>query len=60
MDQDRQDGVGPLAQGARMVAAAIASAALTATLVIVVGQAVSDRSGPDPVHAEPGLVRTGG
>gem|GEM_PF-6776125 len=62
MDQDiwnRDDG--HLAQGARMVAAAVASALLTATLVIAVGQSMVDRhahavpSGPDAA-----LIRTSG
>ena len=62
MDQDvwnRDDGY--LAQGARMVAAAVVSALFTATLVIAVGQSLvhrdasAVRSTPEAV-----LVRTGG
>lgn len=45
MDQDRQNRDRPLLEGARMVGAAVASAALTATLVILLGQS---------------LIRTGG
>ncbi|MBX9615986.1 MAG: hypothetical protein K2X25_10360 [Caulobacteraceae bacterium] len=57
MDQDRQFGDRPLVEGARMVAVAIASAALTATLVILVGQTLID---PVPARPEPALVRTSG
>lgn len=40
-----------------MVAVAIASAALTATLVILIGQTLID---PVPARPEPALVRTSG
>lgn len=62
MDQDvwnRDDG--HLAQGAKMVAAALVSAVLTATVVIAVGQSMVDRhaataqTAPDAV-----LIRTSG
>jgi hypothetical protein len=60
MDQDvwnRDDG--HLAQGAKMIAAALVSAVLTATLVIAIGQTIMDRrvvqSSPDAV-----LIRTRG
>jgi hypothetical protein len=59
MEQDRRDRFSPVVEAARMVAAAVASAALTATLVIAVGQAAIERSGPGP-GAEPALVRAGG
>ncbi|MDP3403352.1 MAG: hypothetical protein Q8S03_01605 [Brevundimonas sp.] len=57
MDQDRQFGDRPLVEGARMVAVAIASAALTASLVILIGQTLID---PVPPRPEPALVRTSG
>ena len=61
MDQDiwnRDDG--RLAQGARMVAAAVASAVLTATVVIAVGQSMVDRHTPAQPVADAALIRTGG
>lgn len=61
MDQDiwnRDDG--RLAQGARMVAAAVASAVLTATLVIAVGQSMVDRHTPAQPASDVALIRTGG
>ncbi|WGM29894.1 hypothetical protein [Brevundimonas sp. NIBR11] len=59
MDQDvwnRDDG--HLAQGARMVAAALVSAVLTATVVIAIGQTVVDRRAAPPVQSEALLIRT--
>lgn len=59
MDQDvwnRDDG--HLAQGARMVAAAVVSALLTATLVIAIGQAVVERHASRPVPSDAVLIRT--
>ena len=47
-----------LAQGARMIAAALVSAVLTATLVIAVGQAVVERHTPQPARSDALLVRT--
>jgi len=61
MDQDiwnRDDG--RLAQGARMVAAAVASAVLTATVVIAVGQSMVDRHTPAQPASDVALIRTGG
>ncbi len=61
MDQDiwnRDDG--HLAQGAKMVAAAVASAVLTATVVIAVGQSLVDRHAPARPASEAALIRTGG
>lgn len=61
MDQDiwnRDDG--RLAQGARMVAAAVASAVLTATVVIAVGQSMVDRRTPAQPASDVALIRTGG
>lgn len=61
MDQDvwnRDDG--HLAQGVRMAAAAIASAALTATLVITIGHAMIERQAPRPVPNDAVLIRTSG
>lgn len=61
MDQDiwnRDDG--RLAQGARMVAAAVASAILTATVVIAVGQSLVDRHSPAQAASDAALIRTGG
>ncbi len=61
MDQDiwnRDDG--RLAQGARMVAAAVASAVLTATVVIAVGQSMVDRHIPAQPASDAALIRTGG
>ncbi len=59
MDQDiwnRDDG--HLAQGAKMVAAAVASALLTATVVIAIGQAVVDRHTPRPAQSDALLIHT--
>lgn len=61
MDQDvwnRDDG--HLAQGVRMVAAALASAALTATIVIAVGHSMIERQAPQPVSTDAVLIRTSG
>ena len=61
MDQDiwnRDDG--HLAQGARMVAAAVASAVLTATLVIAIGQSLVDREASAHPTSDAVLIRTGG
>ena len=61
MDQDiwnRDDG--HLAQGATMVVAAVASALLTATVVIAVGQAMVDRQSTVRPDADAILIRTGG
>lgn len=60
MDQDRQFGDRPLLDGARMVAAAVASAALTATLVILIGQTLIDPAPAGPPRSDAGLLRTGG
>lgn len=61
MDQDVWSrGDGHLAQGVRMAAAAIASAALTATLVIAVGHSMIERQAPRPVPTDALLIRTGG
>ncbi|WP_396595224.1 hypothetical protein [Brevundimonas sp. R86498] len=59
MDQDRQFGDRPLVEGARMVAVAVASAALTATLVILIGQTLIDPVPPGPIRARV-LTRTAG
>ncbi|WP_428151681.1 hypothetical protein [Brevundimonas sp.] len=61
MDQDiwNRDG-GHLAQGAKMVAAAVASAVLTATLVIAIGQSMIDRQPPVRPTSDAVLVRTSG
>ena len=60
MDQDvwnRDDG--HLAQGARMVVAALVSAVLTATVVIAVGQAMIRRHAPTvQPAADAVLIRT--
>ncbi len=59
MDQDiwnRDDG--HLAQGAKMVAAAVASALLTATVVIAVGQSLAERQTPPPAQSDALLIRT--
>lgn len=59
MDQDvwnRDDGY--LAQGARMAAAAVVSAVLTATLVIAVGQQMVQRQAPVPATSDAVLIRT--
>ena len=59
MDQDiwnRDDG--HLAQGAKMVAAAVASALLTATVVIAIGQSMVERHAPQPPRSEALLIRT--
>ena len=60
MDQDvwnRDDG--HLAQGARMVVAAVVSAILTATVVIAVGQSMVQRHAPAPQPAADAvLIRT--
>ena len=61
MDQDiwnRDDG--RLAQGARMVGAAVASAVLTATVVIAVGQSMVDRHTSAQPASDAALIRTGG
>lgn len=61
MDQDIWNrGDGHLAQGAKMVAAAVASAVLTATLVIAVGQSMVDRHASARPAADAALIRTGG
>ena len=61
MDQDIWNrGDGHLAQGAKMVAAAVASAVLTATLVIAIGQSVVDRQAPARPTSDAVLIRTGG
>jgi hypothetical protein len=51
-------GTGHLAQGVRMVIAAVASAALTATLVIAVGQSMIERSDRAAVPSDAVLIRT--
>ena len=61
MDQDiwnRNDG--HLAQGAKMVVAAVVSAVLTATLVIALGQSMVDREAPASPAPGAALIRTGG
>ena len=63
MDQDvwnRDDG--HLANGARMVAAALVSAVLTATVVIAVGQSMIDRHAAETVQpsADALLIHTAG
>ena len=61
MDQDiwnRNDG--HLAQGAKMVAAAVASALLTATVVIAIGEVVVERHAPAPPTSDAVLIRTSG
>jgi hypothetical protein len=61
MDQDiwnRDDG--HLAQGAKMIAAAVASAVLTATLVIAIGQSMIDRQAHDRPTPDAVLIRTSG
>ena len=61
MDQDiwnRNDG--HLAQGAKMVAAAVASALLTATVVIAIGEVVVERHAPAPQTSDAVLIRTSG
>ena len=61
MDQDiwnRDDG--HLAQGATMVVAAVASALLTATVVIAVGQAMVDRQSTVRPTSDAVLIRTRG
>lgn len=61
MDQDIWNrGDGHLAQGAKMVAAAVASAVLTATLVIAVGQSIVDRQAAAPSTSGAALIRTSG
>ena len=61
MDQDIWNrGDGHLAQGAKMVAAAVASAVLTATVVIAVGQSIVDRQPPARPTSEAVLIRTSG
>ena len=61
MDQDIWNrGDGYLAQGARMVAAAVASAVLTATLVIAIGQSMVDREAPAHPTSDAVLIRTSG
>ena len=60
MDQDvwnRDDGY--LAQGARMVAAAVVSAVFTATLVIAVGQPMVQRQAHVQATSDAVLIRTG-
>lgn len=57
MDQDvwnRENG--QLAQGVRMVAAALVSAVLTATIVIAVGQSMVDRQAPMPPSTPDGVL----
>lgn len=59
MDQDiwnRDDG--HLTQGAKMIAAAVASALLTATVVIAIGQAVVERHAPRPAQSDTLLIHT--
>jgi hypothetical protein len=51
-------GAGHLAQGVRMVIAAVASAALTATLVIAVGQSMMNRSDRAAAPSDAVLIRT--
>lgn len=61
MDQDvwnRDDG--HLAQGVKMVAAALASAALTATLVIAIGHSMIEHQPPQPLRTDAVLIQTGG
>ena len=62
MDQDvwnRDDG--HLAQGARMIAAALVSAALTATIVIAVGQSMIERDATTAtLRSDATLIRTAG
>ncbi|WP_426052120.1 hypothetical protein [Brevundimonas sp. SL161] len=61
MDQDIWNcDDGRLAQGARMVAAAVASAVLTATVVIAVGLSIVDRHAPDRPTSDVALIRTSG
>ncbi|WP_298162130.1 hypothetical protein [Brevundimonas sp.] len=61
MDQDIWNrGDGHLAQGAKMVAAAVASAVLTATLVIAIGQSVVDRQVSTRPTSDAVLIRTSG
>ncbi len=61
MDQDvwnsAQDYLG---QGAKMVAAALVSAIFTATVVIAVGQSMTNRPTPDRPASDAILVRTVG
>ena len=59
MDQDIWNrGDGHLAQGAKMIAAAVASAVLTATLVIAVGQSMVERHAPVQPASDTLLIRT--
>ena len=61
MDQDIWNrGGGHLAQGARIVAAAVGSAVLTATLVIAIGQSIVDRQAPARSTNDAVLIRTSG
>ncbi len=60
MDQDvwnRDDG--HMAHGVRMVAAAVVSAVLTASVVIAIGQSLIDRHAA-PDTSAPALIRTVG
>ena len=61
MDQDIWNrGDGHLAQGAKMIAAAVASAVLTATLVIAIGQSMVDRQASARPSSDAVLIRTSG
>ncbi|WP_309629761.1 hypothetical protein [Brevundimonas sp.] len=61
MDQDIWNrGDGHLAQGAKMVVAAVASAVVTATLVIAIGQSMIDRQPPARPASDAVLIRTSG
>ena len=61
MDQDvwNRDN-GHLAQGAKMVAAALVSAVVTATVVIAAGQSLLERPTPARMETDTLLIRTGG
>lgn len=59
MDQDVWNGAQDLlGQGIRMVAAAVVSAAVTATLVIAIGHSVMNRQPPPSSTSEAVLIRT--
>ncbi len=61
MDQDVWNReTGHLAQGARMVVAALISAVLTATVVIAVGQSMIERQSSVQPASDTLLIRTGG
>ena len=58
MDQDvwnRDDG--HFAQAVKMIAAALVSAVLTASVVIAVGQTVVERQAPRPAQSDALLIR---